>query len=204
VCPHNKFGSGKEGRGKACSDSKRLAIVPASNLANEAYGGPMLLRVPAASLKELKAFGDLMSSQGFPTGSYQMRISFDAKESYPKFLFNAIRPLNDEESDLVLEMQGSEAVARVLADDLPAVAAPAAAPTQLFEQAPAAAPIQQAPVQQAPVQQAAPEPVKAAPIPTGFGGVAATPAAAPVEPAAPVSADAQASLDAKLDALLPA
>jgi len=71
-CPNNAWGSrtteaGKPG--KACSDSKRLAVVPApmmmpdgalapaSNMRNETFGGPMLARIPAASLQGMMQYG---------------------------------------------------------------------------------------------------------------------------------------------------
>src|SRR5262245_61909297 len=69
LCPKNAWGSrvtsqGKQG--KACADSKRLAIVPMNDIKNEAFGGPMLLRVPAASLQDLAAYGGRMDQLGFP------------------------------------------------------------------------------------------------------------------------------------------
>lgn len=119
-CPMNAWGSrvtpaGKQG--KACSDSKRLAVVPLGDLRNEAFGGPLLLRVPAASLTEMATFGAAMAQRGYPLISFGLRISFDPAESYPKFKFAAIRPLSDEEADIVLELKESPAVARILAED---------------------------------------------------------------------------------------
>lgn len=50
-CPMNAWGSriteaGKNG--KACADSRRVAVVPLADIDNELFGGPMLLRIPAA------------------------------------------------------------------------------------------------------------------------------------------------------------
>jgi hypothetical protein len=118
-CPQNVWGSkiteaGK--KGKACSDSKRLAVVPVGDIPNETFGGPMLLRVPAASLQDLATFGNKMQNLGYPYFAIATRIAFDANEAYPKFLFSAIRPLTDEEADLVIQHQNSAEVARVLAE----------------------------------------------------------------------------------------
>lgn len=140
ACPMNAWGSritpaGKQG--KACSDSKRLAVVPLGDLRNEAYGGPMLLRVPAASLSEMRTFGDKMAALGFPAGSYGMRIAFDTNEAYPKFVFSAIRPLDEIESCVILQLRVSPETARVLAEDeytAPVQALPAPAPASPFEQ----------------------------------------------------------------------
>lgn len=144
ICPHNQWGSritpaGKAG--KACSDSKRVAVAPLSDLNNEAFGGPMLLRVPAASLQDLALFGQKMQQLGYPYYSIGTRIQFDPSESFPKFKFNAIRPLSDEEADVVLGIRDNHTVERILSenefapakDEAPAVADVSSA----FEQPPA-------------------------------------------------------------------
>ena len=142
LCPHNQWGSrttpaGKAG--KACQDSKRIAVVPLGDLKNEAFGGPMLLRVPAASLQDLAGYGQKMQQMGYPYYAVGTKISFDPAESYPKFTFQGIRPLTDEEADIVLFERDSHTVNRILSENEFAV--PAAAPAAddgkpLFEQAP--------------------------------------------------------------------
>ena len=186
VCPKNAWGSritpqGKQG--KACSDSKRLAVVPLADIPNELFGGPMLLRVPAASLQDLATFGDTMAKLGYPYYAIGTRISFDPAESYPKFVFAGIRPLTDAEAKRVVEMQDDPAITRILAEcsELVPAQAPQAALADAFEQPPTLAPVvvpQPAPVQQpvasaggfgaaAPVAQAQAAPVQAQ---AGAGG----------------------------------
>lgn len=161
TCPKNAWGSrvteaGKQG--KACSDSRRVAVVPTGDIDNELFGGPMLLRIPAASLKDLKAYGDKMNSYQYPYYAVATRVAFDPQEAYPKFVFSAVRPLNDEEAKKVLAMRSDEKVAAVLAENVVAeapAAAPAApsVPSSPFEQdqpAPAAPQPAQQPAQQAP------------------------------------------------------
>lgn len=208
TCPMNQWGSritpaGKQG--KACSDSKRLAIVPSDNLANEILGGPMLLRVPAASLRDLAGYGEKMQALGYPYYSIATRISFDAAEAYPKFVFGAIRPLTDAEADVVLAMRNERQVATILAEgsenaQAPAqVAAPAASP---FEQPPVTtvtAPVQVAPPPPNPPTSAAPQPVQYnALTPEQRAVQGASPAATPV-----ISSDFEKSLDEQLNMLLP-
>jgi len=129
-CPMNAWGSrvteaGKQG--KACADSRRLAVVPIADIANEAYAGPMLLRVPAASLKDLKAYGDFLNGYNYPYYAVATRIAFDAKEAYPKFVFSAIRALNEEEAQLVAELREDRRTGVVLAERADGAAAPASA-----------------------------------------------------------------------------
>lgn len=202
TCKQNAFGSritpsGKAG--KACSDSKRLAIVPLEDLDNEVYGGPMLLRVPAASLGDLATFGTKMQALGYPYNSIGVRISFDTKEAYPKFVFSAIRPLTDEEAQKVLAYQNDPRIARLLneSSDYSAPAEEAPALDAVFEQPPApkAAP---APVPHDPVTGEVTEAPKAAPK-KAAPKAAPKPAPAP-EPAAPASFEDE--LDAALDDLI--
>ena len=141
-CPMNAWGSRISEAGKAgklCSDSRRVAVVPLEDIDNELFGGPMLLRVPAASLKDLKAYGDLMSSYQFPYYSVGTRISFDSNEAYPKFVFNAIRPLTNEEALKIKALHEGKKLAAVLNETAASVGAGLAAQDEekkksLFEQ----------------------------------------------------------------------
>lgn len=110
-CPNNQFGSRITDTGskaKACSDSRRVAVIPEGDFANEQFGGPMLLRVPAASLSELAQFGKSMKAKGFPYNTIVTRISFDPDTAYPKLRFNAVRPLTDDEGNEIVTLLGSE------------------------------------------------------------------------------------------------
>jgi hypothetical protein len=189
TCPMNQWGSritpaGKQG--KACADSKRLAITPADDIKNEAFGGPLLLRVPAASLRDLANFGEKMQGLGYPYYAIKTRIAFDAAEAYPKFVFGAITPLNDAEADLVLELRESRQVQTILAEGSENAQQPVAQVAQIasaFEQPPVqqvAAPQVVAPVAVAPVQQAQPAPQPSPRIATPAFGGAEPKAAQPV------------------------
>ena len=149
-CPKNVFGSritpaGK--KAKACQDNRRLALVPANDLDNETFGGPMLLRVPAASLADLAMMGKNLKARGFPYNAVTVRIGFDMEASYPKLTFKPIRPLSDDEAEKVMELLHDERLERILAEavelkDEPAAAAPepvAEEQDDLFEQPPKAA-----------------------------------------------------------------
>lgn len=143
MCPHNQWGSrvtpaGKQG--KACSDSKRTAVAPVADINNEMFGGPMLLRVPAASLQDLAMYGQKMQQMGYPYYAVATRIQFDPAESFPKFKISAIRPLNDAEADLVLSLRDGHQVERILSESefaTPGVSeAQTPSPEQVFEQPP--------------------------------------------------------------------
>jgi hypothetical protein len=117
TCPQNKWGSritpaGK--KAKACGDSKRVAVAPLGDIRNEAFGGPMLLRVPAASLGDFGNYGDGMDARGYKYYTIGTKMSFEASEAYPKLIFEPVRPLNSTEGAAVLELRDSQAVASIL------------------------------------------------------------------------------------------
>jgi hypothetical protein len=149
ACPMNQFGSRITDAGKkvkACSDSRRMAVIPEGDLANELYGGPMLLRVPASSLSNLAQYGKKMSNKGFPYNTIVTRTSFDTAVSFPKLEFNAVRPLTDDEADEIITLlnqpEFADKIEAVLAKDLevvPVDSTPAIDDAPLFEEAPAKA-----------------------------------------------------------------
>lgn len=117
ACPHNVWGSRLTDEGKksrACPDAKRIALVPAEDLENEALDGPMMLRVPAASLKDLTMYSKGLTRKGYPYQSVVTRLGFDTDVSYPKLTFKAVRPLNDDEAETVLAHIHGDQVANIM------------------------------------------------------------------------------------------
>jgi len=88
LCPKNQWGSkiSDDGRKmKACSDSRRLAIANPDDLEQ-----PMLLRVPAASLKPLAEFGAELEKRGIPYNACVTKIGFDHEAASPKLTFKRV------------------------------------------------------------------------------------------------------------------
>lgn len=111
ICPHNQFGSKiteNGARGKACSDFRRLAVAPPEDLEN-----PVLLRVPAASLKELVAYAADLNKRHVPYQAIVTRVAFDHSVAYPKLAFKAVRYLEADEVATVREMMESDLVANI-------------------------------------------------------------------------------------------
>jgi len=95
VCPHNQWGSritDNGGKGKACGDSMRLAITPAGML-----NDPMLLRVPAATLKTLGQYGAQLAKRGVEPKHVVTKIGFDYSVAHPALTFKATRFVDAEE-----------------------------------------------------------------------------------------------------------
>jgi hypothetical protein len=179
-CAKNAWGSKVTDAGKAtkaCADSKRLAVVPLGDLKNELMGGPMLLRVPAATLRDLKAYGDQMQAYGYPYYAVGTRIAFDVQEAFPKFVLTPIRQLTEAEFNTVMELRDGPIVTSILSETVEAAHTPDAAtpaiPTSIFEQP-----------HLADAKAATPTPAAAAPVtPTPQ----VTPTAAPAGSPAPVT-----------------
>lgn len=192
ACPQNVWGSKISPSGskiKACADVRRVAILPADDLAYS----PILLRVPAASLGDLAAYGKALKQRGIPYSAVVTKLSFDPEASYPKIMFKFDRVLTADEMTSV-----AGRISEPVVDDIlglttqraaPAPAAPPAddqfgIPADVAPPAAAAAPAP-APEAAAQVEQKSTRTRKAG----GFGGNANAPAASP----APAPAPAQSS-----------
>lgn len=106
ACPHNLWGSritDSGGKGKACSDSMRLAIAAPDQL-----NDPMLLRVPAASLKVLGQYGGQLAKRGVEPKHVVTKIGFDYNVAHPALTFKAV--------DFVSEAQLAE-IETVITDE---------------------------------------------------------------------------------------
>ena len=103
LCPHNAWGSkvdrttGEARKGKDCMDFKKLAVVPVGDIENKIYGGPMLLQIPASSLRNLGPYQNLLEANGFHYAQVHTRVTFSGDEdiSYPLMEFDALAALDD-------------------------------------------------------------------------------------------------------------
>jgi hypothetical protein len=124
-CKWNAWGSSRSqagsGKGKDCADSKRLAIVPLQDIDNEIHGGPMMLRVPPASLADLLGYANSLEQIGYPYYAVGTAISFDVNAEYPKLIFEPLRALTEEEAEKVAKLQGSDIVDRIISAAVEAV-----------------------------------------------------------------------------------
>jgi hypothetical protein len=120
-CPNAAWGSKMSDDGKelkACQDSRRLVVVPCNNIANEALGGPMLLRVPAASLGNLVAYDDTLKNANAAYFGVATKVSFDMEAAYPRLMFEYDGPntenMSPEDGQMILELREGEAARRIL------------------------------------------------------------------------------------------
>ena len=202
VCPYNQWGSkatgDNAGKGKACADSRRLAIAAPDDLEN-----PMLLRVPAASLKSLLAYSQQLDKRGWPYQALVTRIGFVAEAAYPSLTFSPERWLDAEELDAAKETYDGDLVRNICALTVAPAPAPAPAPepeADAFASMEAQVAEKPATRTRATRAKADPAPVEAAaPKATGFGGAGGK---AKPAPAAAATTAAPAAALAELDSVL--
>jgi hypothetical protein len=118
TCPMNQFGSrvtegGK--KGKACQDNKRLAIVPADDIENAIFGGPMLLRIPPASFQSLDQVSQVLAKNRVPFYGAVLDIAFDPDAEYPLLTFRAIGRISDPDmAAMIMEHRNSPVTEAIL------------------------------------------------------------------------------------------
>lgn len=153
VCPHNQWGSritDNGGKGKACGDSMRLALASADQL-----NDPMLIRVPAASLKTLGQYGAQLAKRGVEPHHVLTKIGFDYNVAHPALTFKAMRFVEAAELAQIeaVLLEESETIGQITgtanpvtpevehkAVEIVPTPAPAPAPAPVVEAAPAPAP----------------------------------------------------------------
>jgi hypothetical protein len=184
TCPQNIKGSGQNDS-RACRFSQRVAVLLDGDIEKkEVYQ----LQLPATSVfgdgkdgkMGLQAYGKFLAANGVHAISVVTRMKFDVASEQPKLSFNAVRPLDQEELEIALEMRDSseakEAITMTVGafDGERKAAAPAApaapakkkaAPVVEEEDEPAPKPKKKAPVVEEDDDEPAPAPKKkAAPV----------------------------------------
>ena len=94
-CPMNQFGSAPNGKGKACRNIVRLAIV-APDATTDTQ--PMTLEVPPSALKHWNRFVNDLETVGLIPAQVTVDISFDDSVAYPCPTFHAREAHDDIET----------------------------------------------------------------------------------------------------------
>ena len=104
ACPQNVWGSATQNgqKRKACGDSMRLAVSAVDQL-----NDPMLLRVPAGSLKFLNEYGKVLAKRGVSPQHVVTRIGFDTDANFA-LKFKAERFVSAEEMAEIDAVLGGE------------------------------------------------------------------------------------------------
>lgn len=151
TCPQNIKGSGQNDS-RACRFQRRLAVL----LENDVHGDIYAMSIPAASIFDngegrkmgLQQYARFLGGHGIDVNAVMTEMRFDTNATAPKLTFSAVRPLEEEEYNTVLERKDEQFAidaVTMTVSQLDEVAAPAEeeapAPAQLARvQAPAPAP----------------------------------------------------------------
>lgn len=113
ACPNNQFGS--HGRGKACKNTRLLAVVPVTENGIEEDAPLWIMSVPPTSIKAFDSYvGKLAVKQRTTPIGLVTRFSLDPTVDYAAPRFEAVRPLEDDELAAVFPMR-EEALPRLTA-----------------------------------------------------------------------------------------
>ena len=112
TCAHNKFGSaidaktGKPGKGKRCSNNRRLVLKVSG------YDMPVLMTLPPTSRKNMDNFLKMISAgeQKIPMFAAVTTFTFDEDEDYPKIEMKLGKFLSVEEYRACKEFKESDVV----------------------------------------------------------------------------------------------
>lgn len=91
-CPHNAFGSGTDQngnatKGKACSDTKTLAVFIPGSRKTETDPKAYMFKIPPASLKNFGMYVKQLSAAGIPLGTAKTLVAFDLAQTFPVVVF---------------------------------------------------------------------------------------------------------------------
>jgi len=114
-CPMNEFGSAATGRGKACRNTVRLAVVPPD--ADDSFE-PWLLNVAPTSLKSWTSYVNQLQAVGKLPIQSVAEIAFKSDAAFPQLVFT-VRDALDE--DRVMQLWNLREKAQVQLDAPPAV-----------------------------------------------------------------------------------
>lgn len=107
-CPHNQFGSADKGKGKACGNKRRLAIM----LADDTSADPqvVLMKLPPSALRAWAQYvKNLSKVMQRPPYGVITRFTFDPTKDYPCPVPQLVEPIKDVKIFAVIEKKLPEA-----------------------------------------------------------------------------------------------
>lgn len=117
ICSNNQFGTALNGKGKACKNTRQLALVSVDALDNPDVDPPIwVLAVPPASIKSFDTYARTLATQHktVPSGVIT-QITLEQGTQYAAPRFSVLRPLNPEEMG-VYWARKEEATQRLFAE----------------------------------------------------------------------------------------
>lgn len=116
-CPNNQFGSASNGRGKACKNTRLVAMMPVTALDNPDEDAPIwIMSIPPTSLKAFDAYVHSLAAKHstVPVGVVT-EVYLDPANTFASPRFNVVRPLQPDELGLFMSRR-EEAATRLSAE----------------------------------------------------------------------------------------
>jgi hypothetical protein len=116
TCKNNEWKPNRGG--KDCQDHKRIAILLLPYMKTrpaleKSLVEPVFFKVPPASLKVFKNYCDSLQARGAHFASVITRVSFNPEKQF-EMVFQYLKPLTDNDSDLVLPLLEDTATRNIL------------------------------------------------------------------------------------------
>lgn len=101
-CPFNEYGTAATGRGKACKETRRLAVVPPDAKPGDM---PFLLEVSPTGIKSFESLVYALAGRGLTPLEFITEVAFKSDATYPTLVFSPAAPLDDERVANLYEIQ---------------------------------------------------------------------------------------------------
>jgi hypothetical protein len=114
-CPNNQFGS--KGKGKACKNTRLLALMPATALEDSDEEAPLwIMSIPPTSLKAFDSYVQTLASRHktVPIGVIT-KVYLDSSNAFASPRFSVVRPLTGDEFPVFMERR-NDAQTRLTAE----------------------------------------------------------------------------------------
>jgi hypothetical protein len=118
ICKNSQWGSAANGgRGQACQQHRKLAVLIMPDMTKHVLEKPLLepvyFKVPPASLKSFKIYGESLVHRGLPHESVITRITFVPGKQF-EMKFDLKQPLTDAEAPFVCKLADSPQTASII------------------------------------------------------------------------------------------
>ncbi len=128
ICPKSKFESainrdGTQGKGQACREGRKIAVVPANDVKNNFFGGPMMIRLPVMSIPNLARYAGELNMVDPPVDISQvvtsMTFNMSVSVEYPEVQFSAIGYVETLEDTQTVNSWMRSDIVRQMLDEAP-------------------------------------------------------------------------------------
>lgn len=104
ACELAQWGSGVNGKGKACKNARRLSLLAYDDTANLDEAQMAMLKCPPTSLKAWASYAKSIALRyKRPTSTVITEVSFNDNNDYPQLEFNLVELLNAENINTVMD-----------------------------------------------------------------------------------------------------